>query len=312
VVQAPLFSEDISVHIAYILKEVLVCDWDMEDTMPDLDVKQQSIVKSKKVQFSMKYSAISSIGHRCNNQVFFCIVTQSREEFIYQTRKIALAIDDLAQLQGFIIVLLAGLGNSETDENSYRFTTKAIFPPMEYAVLSCSRQDFYKFKLHASRYLTVKDWEGEYNFTRFVCHDSWPLDGPRRSLVKSGKDLQWDHFCKVFATIVDSYRASVGSNPLVEPLESFYIRPDLPSTSPEAGHNLNPRSMSPEAPSFLKRIPGTVFTKLHRALVKIAGDIRETRNGGDGPSRGWLSQAQNPYGSEGTFRTVLYPSHDCE
>lgn len=119
--------------------------------------------------------------------------------------------------------------------------------------------------------------------------------------MKSGKDLQWDHFCKVFAAIVNSYRASVGSDPLVEPLESFYIRPDLPSTTP------NPRSTTPEAPSFLKRIPGTVFTKLHRALVKIAGDIGETRNGGDGPRRGWLSQEQHPYGSEGMFRTVLYP-----
>lgn len=66
-----------------------------------------------------------------------------------------------------MIVLLAGLGNSETDADSYRFTRRTTFPPMEYAVLSCSRQDFYKFKLHAYRYASVKDWEGEYNFT--VC-----------------------------------------------------------------------------------------------------------------------------------------------
>lgn len=89
-VQAPLFSEDISIHIAYTLQDVLLCNWDMNDRMPDLDVKAQSIVKSQKVQFSLKYSAISviQVGDGCNGQVFFCIVTQSREEFIYQARKV--------------------------------------------------------------------------------------------------------------------------------------------------------------------------------------------------------------------------------
>lgn len=80
--------------------------------------------------------------------------------------------------------------------------------------------------------------------------------------------------------------------PLVEPPE--HLRKDAPLSSLRA-------------PSFLERIPGLVFTKLHRGLVRIAGDIRETRNGEGGPSRGWLSQAQHPYGQEGTFRTVLYP-----
>lgn len=65
-----------------------------------------------------------------------------------------------------MIVLLAGLeSNSASDADRYTFTKKAVFPPMEFAVVSYSRQDFAKFKQHASQHPSVKDWEGEDNFT---------------------------------------------------------------------------------------------------------------------------------------------------
>lgn len=77
----------------------------------------------------------------------------------------ALAVDSLQQLQGFLIALLSGVDPGSEDR--YHLKSRTYFPPVELAVLSVARQDFAKFKGRAWLYTTVEDWEEEVNF--MVC-----------------------------------------------------------------------------------------------------------------------------------------------
>lgn len=88
VVQAPLFKEDFSFGVTRSLEFLINFEPLLEDRLPELQIKPQSIVESPRVCFNLKYSAFSPPVDANNNQAFFCIVTQSREEFIYQTRKV--------------------------------------------------------------------------------------------------------------------------------------------------------------------------------------------------------------------------------
>jgi len=287
VVQAPLFKEDFSFGVASNMQRLMNCELLLEDRLPELQIKPQSIVESPRVCFSLKYSALSPPIDANNNQAFFCIVTQSREEFIYQTRKVALAVDSLQQVQGFLIALLSGVDPGS--EDCYHLRSRTYLPPVELAVLSVPRHDFAKFKGRAWLHTSIEDWEEEINFMRFLNDDNWPDKETESTaplnFMKPGRDANFRHFLSFFPTVVNSHRALYGSRPLL-----VYGWPDATEPGPQEFY-------------LLTMLPRHVFLSLQRVLFRISGNIKGVEEG-DGEKL-W-SQSYAPYHSDRQFRGSLY------
>ncbi|KAH9913528.1 uncharacterized protein B0H18DRAFT_960259 [Fomitopsis serialis] len=150
-----------------------------EDFSPVVSAKR--VITNSDVQFRLNYASITlDIGHEGepeyepnNSDIFMCLVTQSREEFLYQTRKIALALT--RSLVGFFIVLVAGLPSQQPDPD-VSFKTSVLQETMSGLAL--------RFKTRVRDGSNFDHWQEDYHFMRLLEANGMPLTSPPEAYLR--------------------------------------------------------------------------------------------------------------------------------
>ncbi|KAH9917712.1 uncharacterized protein B0H18DRAFT_688382 [Fomitopsis serialis] len=210
-------------------------------------------------------------------EVFMCVVAQSREEFIYQLKKISHVLGSLPKLQGVFVALVARVGRDIAMDIAFHTSNRpngGHVAPVELAVLAYHRDEFNTFKETATTCKSMEDWERQKNFMRFQRFsgrdemDTTPVEG-------------WSHFQNFIKAVVESY-----SDTTPRPFFSTAKAQDC------ARH------------SIYQWLPSDIVLRLNQAVEQTMEDYTEGYPRGLGKTH--LLFSQPPYYDDGLFRYEFY------
>ncbi|KAH9928607.1 uncharacterized protein B0H18DRAFT_953858 [Fomitopsis serialis] len=185
VLQAPTFSEDFSINILFDVASMLrLSSAPFNEARPTVAYKTD--VKNTDVQFTLRHSAVvKDIEAVPGTEIFLTLVTDTRQEFVYQMKKcsqIAAALPSLTILQGFIVAMI---GPAEATVERHDLYSARRVPPgaasqsMEVCVVVYTSAEFARFRVAASGAMGFEDWVEDPNFMIKTYAADVPADGFR-------------------------------------------------------------------------------------------------------------------------------------
>ncbi|KAH9916349.1 uncharacterized protein B0H18DRAFT_1124253 [Fomitopsis serialis] len=172
-VRAPTFSEDLAVPL---LADIcsLFCLVGNGHTRTSPSLVSRTVISNPNLECVLQHATINTSAQSPaagDTAIALCIFTQSAEEFLYETKKLAMALPSLPSLQGLLIVHISQRGTTGPSSPSRSFTPRASFPPGEFfrpevCILSYMRSQFPAFLARVEEAENLRDWEAEGgNFT---------------------------------------------------------------------------------------------------------------------------------------------------